>query len=210
MLNKKMTIVIVISAAVISGTIAGLSSLATPSGEGNQPEKRSPMAGALPPPFPIMDLTDTLVTIQKAKELTNFKMDEPKYLPPDYDIDVISITPDQKSVTILASPKQITAETTNYQFFWEDKGILIHYDDKTGTAFNWERDGPDFGRTLNAHPITANGNPAVVHGQSVGKSPSGHDVPIMAELMMFRDGWTIVIRADLPEGELIRVAQSMY
>lgn len=211
MLNKKMTIMMVVSVAVISGMVAAVYSVQTPMEKLSQPEQPSPLKGGAVPAFPIMSLTDTPVaTIQKAKQLTNFKIDEPSYLPSGYNIDVINVTPDRRSVTILASPKEVTAETSNYKFFWEDKGILIYYNDETGTGFNWERDSPSFGQSYGSHQATINGNPIVVHGQAIGKGVDGSDIPIMAELMMYRDGWTIVIRADLPEGELIRVAQSMY
>jgi hypothetical protein len=156
-----------------------------------------------------MDIIDNQVaSLEAAKQKTNSKFVPPSYLPAGYQIQIIEADPDGTTATILASPNNITQETTDMEFFWKDKGILIYYNQKS-SDYDWMTKSQSYSKDRDDAAVDDSIR-AVVLPPKFGMSISGDPVPILGELLMdFGDRWTVEIRADLPAEELIKIAKSI-
>lgn len=216
MLKNTIAILVAISIVAVGGLIIGVQNLndvnATNTSQKMSDEKKldAIKSAAMAPDFPIMDIISTPPrSVDEAKQMTNSKFVPPTHLPVGYQVQIIEVDPDGQTATILASPNEITEKTSYYDFFWKDKGILIYYH-QNYPGFEWSKDSASYSETNNAQPATVGGKRAVVADQRVGKNITGEDIPLLAELLLDHgDRWTVEVRADLPAGELVKIAESI-
>lgn len=145
-------------------------------------------------------------SIEKAKNFTDIEFSIPKYLPSEYKIQFVEAT--DIFVVILVSPKQITNETTDCQFFWHDKGLLIYFE-KDSPNFDWDTWKESWGKQEDAEPITIGKFPGLVHGPKIGDR-FGDAIPLMPELVFHKDHLLVELRSPLLTDELTKIAESMY
>lgn len=184
---------------------------------------------SLPPPYMIKKATlPSVKDIDEASIVVNHKLPYPEYLPEDYSIQYIgAINVEGKDiweVVIFAWDKEITDNTTNREFFYYGKGMVISISNNTKNSEavivdGVKEEGQEIGTALDellafyskygAHKLTIDGYQCVAYDSQMVEDAIGRKVPLLAEVDCLKDDLWIQIRAYLPESELVKVVESM-
>lgn len=179
----------------------------------NKPEQTE-IGGLFPPADPLnkVIIPGPDRNASEASAIVGYKVSAPTYLPQGYSIKAFRADPVGKDVVILAWDKHITDQTTDMEFLYKGKGMII-FITKNPPDYNmtkvidmWLEQQAEFG----AHKVTINGLPGIAQDRQTITDDTGELVPILAEVTFWKEDLTSInIRGDLPETELIKVAESM-
>lgn len=174
-------------------------------------EKPTKPQGSFPPPYPLLSGYQPPVSLTQATSLVGFTVSEPTYLPQGYRVQTVRANAESDEVVLFAWDRPITDQTTNQEFLYQGKGIII-YLTTTSPTFNmtdsvdkWLEDKKQY----SAHKITVKGFPGVAYNQQIVTDDFGEQVPVLTEVMFFKNSLFVKVRGDLPEAVLIKVAESM-
>lgn len=143
-------------------------------------------------------------TLDEAIAITGHDIKIPKYLPPEYKIRKISISDNR--IVVLTSKHPVTNSTINDDYFYQDRGITIYYDNMT------EEDRLNFIKSYseitqaNWKKFDINGMPAL--GYEIDRTLN---TPICfpAQIQFYLNHTSIIITGMAPTGELIKIASSI-
>ncbi|MEO9365637.1 MULTISPECIES: hypothetical protein [Candidatus Nitrosocaldus] len=184
---------------------------------------------SLPPSYMIKKATlPPVKDIDEASTVVNYELPYPKYLPEGYSIQYIgAINVEGKDiweVVIFAWDKEITDNTTNREFFYYGKGMVISISNNTKNSEavivdGVKEEGQEIGTALDellafyskygAHKLTIDGYQCVAYDSQIVEDAVGRKVPLLAEVDCLKGDLWIQIRAYLPESELVKVAESI-
>lgn len=165
--------------------------------------------GLTPAPMPMsVFLKDNEVSnISEASLLVGKSMNLPQYLPEGYKVQLISAT--EKGIKMYASADILTAETTDEEFVWKQKGISIYV-----TPMGDSKVADQIQRQLEEN---TDFDPIMIKG----KIGAGHEInrfiiddleevsSSQAELLYYDNNNKIVVHGLHPLGELAKIAASI-
>ena len=165
--------------------------------------------GLVPPPQPILNMIEGLsvTSSQEASTVAGYQVKSPEYLPADYQVRAINADDKTATVTILASKLPVTSQTTDQDFIWKERGIVIRIQQQ---AADFDKDG-HISKLAGFDPfkqVTINGMKGAAHEIITGEL-DGQPVHAPAELVFFKDDALVMLRAMLPVEDLIKIAETL-
>lgn len=163
-----------------------------------------------PPDSPITKIIagKSVTSVQEASTKAGYNVKSPQYLPTGYQVRVTNVDAELGIVTLLASPSAITPQTTDGEFFMQQKGILI-FMEKNIPDFDTDTWMSNWAADHSAEVVSIDGLKGAVHPIVISKGFAGEQVEAPAELVFVRDDVLIEIRGMVSTQELIRIAQSL-
>ncbi len=203
MLSKKILLGPALVAAVVAITIV---TAAMPLGV--EQKTYSHENASLPPAIPLSEYGDKFVTtVEEASDVVGFHINEPK-LPKGVEVRFIAIHGD-RTVGIFASPNEIRADTTNYEFIWELEGVQIIYEKMPDRLSHVNADDK-VNQWAKQHKVTTektNGKSQAVKPISVGMGHGGEfDIP--AKAMTSKGDILISAQGFYPSDQLASILKS--
>lgn len=173
-------------------------------------EQQVPARGAAAFDRPISEIIarQSVKDSQEASSLVGYPAKMPTSLPQDYTIQMTTVQPEEKIVTMLASPSEIKSGiTTHSQFFNEQKGILI-YIEELDPKFDKETWLKEWANERSATLTTIQGYQAAVH-EILTHDLDGEVIQEPAEIIVLKDNTEIELRGMVSISDLVNAAESM-
>jgi hypothetical protein len=169
--------------------------------------------GHVPPPELILEFIagDRVSSLEEARQLVGYDVKEPTYLPNGYTIQGISVEKNNEWVTMIASKYQVTNETTDHEFFWQQQGILIFIEpaNPNNDPQTYKEDFLETYSKNGGREYPLNDKTVLVHEIREVRDIENNLVHTPAELIMFEDKLEKKMRGFVSAEELLKIAETL-
>lgn len=170
---------------------------------------QEPLTG--PPDTPLSFWYGMRVTnIDDVQNIVGYSVDDPSYLPFGNSLKMIKVDGENRIVTLVFSPNDVSTSTTIPNGILGAKGFLIAYSiipqgfDVDKWIEQYVADAPDVRKA-----VTINGMVGVANDRSLVIDPFGTEMPIAAQVTFFKEQFQIDLAGYFPVKELIKIARSI-